>query len=76
MYVKLIFLRMQSERVSEEVKAIRRLSGGRVYAKLENHNTVIIALPGPPNTPWADGLYSIVVKFPEGKIEKNECKFL
>ena len=53
-------------RVQEEIKAVRRLSSGRITLRMEN-GKVLVALPGPKETPWANGLYSVVIGYPSGK---------
>ena len=53
------------KRVQEEIKAVRRLSSGRITLRMEN-GKVLVALPGPKETPWANGLFSMIVSYPTG----------
>ena len=53
------------KRVQEEIKAVRRLSSGRITLRMEN-GKVLVALPGPKETPWANGLFSLIVSYPTG----------
>ena len=55
-----------SRRIKEEVAAVRRLSAGRVAARILPGNKVLVALPGPTKSVWAAGLYSIVISYPKG----------
>merc|ERR1711970_974311 len=50
------------ERLSDEVKAMKRRGAGTVYCRLENSQTAVVAVPGPEQSEWSGGLYTIVVK--------------
>ena len=53
-------------RLAEEVKCLKKIGAGKIYIQ-QKQTDVILALPGPPNTNWAGGLYSVVIKCTEGE---------
>ena len=55
------------ERLGEEVKAMKRRGNDKkVYCRLVNDQTALVALPGPEQSEWSGGLYTLVVKCEKG----------
>ena len=55
------------ERLSEEVNSMKRRGAGKVYCRLANDQTAVVAVPGPEQSEWSGGLYTIVVKCEKGE---------
>ena len=60
-------IRMVSQRLQEEIKALRVLGSKKGFMIKENSElTYICAIPGPESSPWKGGLYSLVITFSKG----------
>ena len=54
------------ERLTEEVKCVRVQGKGKIYIQQKGLN-LILGIPGPDNSVWSGGLFSIIIRCSESK---------
>ena len=58
------------ERLTEEVKCVRVQGRGKIYIQQKGLN-LILGIPGPDNSVWSGGLFSIIIRCSESKSFHN-----